>query len=518
MTRRRASRVVDRAARRRIGAWLGAIVLLESSAAATLRAASPHAPSALPAVARQAWLDANHLSLPVSNVGSYALNLDNYDSGLEYPKGSGKPLVFAAGPWLAGKVGPDIRTAIAEFGWEFTPGPIVGGTYHTDTLRYKVYKVSRSDTTGWGEWVERAGPMGAPLDGSGTRPGFVGDQMLWTVFNDANPVPEVGLRYGQRLTPPMWLEVQLLAYAFNRPGPLRDAVFLHYRIVHKGVSDLDSFYVGLFMDGKTSAVPILAACDVTRDLGYVYRSDDDDFYYGAAGPAVGLDLLRGPLDAGGAPIPATSFVVYPNGADPSDSLQFYNILRGALPWGATMVDSSTMQPTRFWSSGDPVTGTGWNATMPPHPHWALASGPFQLAPGDTQEVDVALVVGQGADRLASVTALRANDDVAQALFDASFASVPAPEILPLRAWPSPAGATVHIGYSIAGQEALVEATVYDLGGRRIRRLMRGTQLPGDHTLTWEGTDDHGRRARQGLYLVRVAIASQTGVARVALLR
>src|SRR6185369_14845126 len=120
---------------------------------------------------------------------------------------------------------------------------------------------------------------------------------------------------------------------------------------------------------------------------------------------------------------ATSFVVYPNGADPSDSLQVYHSLHGLRPWGDSMIDSSSGLPTKFWSSGDPAAGTGWVASNPTHPHWVLASGPFHLAPGDTQVVDAALVVGWGPNHLASTAVLRANAAEVRRLFDDHFASL-----------------------------------------------------------------------------------------------
>ena len=50
----------------------------------------------------------------------------------------------------------------------------------------------------------------------------------------------------------------------------------------------------------------------------------------------------------------------------------------------------------------------------PHAHSVAAAGPFALAPGDTADVVMLVVVGEGADRLDSVERLRANADAAAA--------------------------------------------------------------------------------------------------------
>ena len=57
----------------------------------------------------------------------------------------------------------------------------------------------------------------------------------------------------------------------------------------------------------------------------------------------------------------------------------------------------------------------------------LNSGPFTMAPGDTQEVVVAALVGLGADYLSSISVLKSNDDIAQRTYNALFQlAVPPP--------------------------------------------------------------------------------------------
>ncbi len=465
-------------------------------------------------------IDVNTLAMLVSNVGSFAWDLASFEPGLEYPRGSGKALAYAGGLWLAGKAGARIRTAIAEFGWDYAQGPMVGGTFQEDPVRFKVYKVSRADTAGWGEWVGRAAELGAPLDPTGTRPGMIGDQMLWTAFNDADSTPPFRVRQSPVPRTPIGAEVQLTAFGFDRPGGLGNAVFLRYRIIHKGTAPLDSAYVGLFLDPHPGLDATPAACDTSLDLGYAYRLDGSGVY-GTAGPAVGLDLLRGPRDpAAGGPLRMRSFVAYPNGSDPADSLQFYDVLRGVFPWGAPMLDGTTGQPTPFYSWGDPVTGSGWVETAVPHPHMVLAAGPFTFAPGDTQEVNAALVVGHGPDRLASVAELRLVSREVQRLFDEGFASVSFPEqpAGDIEARPNPSDAQVRLVFRVPGTGAAVQVAAYDILGRRVRTLADGWEPPGSRRLDWDGRDDSGRQVPAGVYFARAVIGGRESWTRIIMLR
>ena len=60
----------------------------------------------------------------------------------------------------------------------------------------------------------------------------------------------------------------------------------------------------------------------------------------------------------------------------------------------------------------------------------VSSGPFDFAPGDVQEIVVAICGGLGADNIGSVADLKLTDAVAQKLFDGLFQAVPKPPVSP----------------------------------------------------------------------------------------
>ncbi|MBK7366331.1 MAG: hypothetical protein IPJ04_00095 [Candidatus Eisenbacteria bacterium] len=49
----------------------------------------------------------------------------------------------------------------------------------------------------------------------------------------------------------------------------------------------------------------------------------------------------------------------------------------------------------------------------------------------------------------------------------------------------------------------MNAGVYDVAGRLVRTLQRGTLTAGAHELEWDGNTDAGRAAEAGLYFVRM---------------
>ena len=69
------------------------------------------------------------------------------------------------------------------------------------------------------------------------------------------------------------------------------------------------------------------------------------------------------------------------------------------------------------------------------------------------------------------------------------------------AYPNPFRGRTSLQLALA-REGVVRMAVYDLGGRRVRTLVNGTQPAGEQTIAWDGRDEGGRVVAAGLYLVR----------------
>lgn len=125
-----------------------------------------------------------------------------------------------------------------------------------------------------------------------------------------------------------------------------------------------------------------------------------------------------------------------------------------------------------------------------------ASTPLTTEPGPTFRDGLAVVRANG-----SATTVAVETD----------AELPAG--MALRAWPNPASGVVRMRFALPFA-ADVDARVYDVTGREVRRVHRGPFEPGTHDLTWDGRDAEGRPAPAGVYFARVETEGMSRVARI----
>jgi hypothetical protein len=475
--------------------------------------------AAAPAGVHEQRLDVNRVGTFVSNSGPIALDVRTFDGGLEYPRGSGVLRLFDVGLWLGAKA-PELRMAVSEFRSDFEPGPWVTPA-RADSVIGDVFEVTRDDPSGWSDWVTRAAATGAPVVPSGTAPAFLGDQMIWTVMTDADA--NGGPFFGQpRPTAPLGAEVALLAWAFDRPGSgLDDAVFLRWRIVNRSATAWDSAYVGIWSDHLPGPPLVYPGSDTLRDLYVTTREVTAESTPDQAS-AAGVLLLRGPRVAADT-LGMTSYVWWVNGADPRPGPEQWNVLRG-LDIRGNVIQTPDGDPTTFMSSGDPLTGTGWIQPDPRHAHMVMGSGPFTLAPGDTQVVEAALVFGRdpSGDPIESLIDLRAHADSVRASWRSGFASVPAPVPRPipvvLDVAPNPAFGGMRLSVPGGRADGPVTIDVHDLQGRAVRTLTASSNGHGVWQADWDGLDDSGHRCPNGIYLAVGRVAGLAFRGRIALIR
>lgn len=70
--------------------------------------------------------------------------------------------------------------------------------------------------------------------------------------------------------------------------------------------------------------------------------------------------------------------------------------------------------------------------------------------------------------------------------------------------PNPARGPTTLAFALA-QRATVELALYSVDGRRVKVLAQGAIDAGEYRLAWDGSDDSGRMASPGVYLVRLAV-------------
>jgi hypothetical protein len=416
--------------------WIGAAALLTLLAAPGVLAATRvgYVPSHRATKAQRAAqtidntgrMNVNNLDMVVTNHGSLAYDLLTGNAGLIYPRGTIKTAVFAAGLWIGAKVGGEIRAAVGEYSQEYTPGPMAGGTFQSDNPSFHNFRIERGSTLTGTDLTDYIA-QGGPLDSTGA-PQLLGDATIWSVFNDADP----GVHTNEAgSTAPLGVEVQQSVFAYNRSGALGNIIFVKWKIINKGANTLDSTFVSVWSDPDLGgATDDLVGCDTTLSLGYCYNATNSDGLYGSTPPAVGYDFFKGPSVAGN-PLGMTSFNKYVNGTDPSSQVETYNYMSGLNKDGSPIhvLNDTTLAITKFQVSGLNLnaasTATNWLDSNPGDRRLQLSSGPFTMAPGDTQEVVTAIIIGQGTDRISSVNDLKNKDTAAQTVFDLNF-DIPQP--------------------------------------------------------------------------------------------
>jgi len=363
---------------------------------------------------------------------------------------------------IAGVTSPDDPNAASELSTlQRDEVPLIA-RYEAGTTAEELLQAYWDD---WNNWPASEGAPYTDSDHNGAYdptidiPGVpLAGQTMWYVANDLSTARTFNLAGSN----PIGIEFQRTIWAYNLSGALGSTIFVSNKIINKSGVELDSMYVVQWADPDLgNATDDFVGCDTLRSLGYVYNGVATDAYfasYSLPPPSAGFDFFQGPIVSSNNPsdtaifdlqyrfghknLPMTSFNFFinanatyedPVNADYNGTIQWYRLMRGLVgSSGAQYINPATTLPTTFVLSGDPVAGTGWiDGTIagPGDRRMALCSGPFTMAAGDTQEVVVANLAGQGADYLSSVTVLKANDDIAQKAYNSLF-SFPQPPVSP----------------------------------------------------------------------------------------
>lgn len=381
------------------------------------------------------------------------------------------------------------------------------------------------------------------------------DQVIWCVFND--------LWRSQRFdSEPLGFELQFTQWAFKSNYSRRQGIFYRkLRMINKGGVETDdrgsrgSFWIDSMYVGQWSDADIgnwqndLVGCDTMLNMSFYYnagKTDSEFAAYGLPPPSLGYIFVQGPrkrspgdtanFDNKILPewknLPMTSFVYIPPVDPYSDpcagyicgATYWYKSLRGYQqePGPDMLFDFPPgIEPSTFPLAGDPVTSTGH---IDSHSsdysqgggdrRTLMSSGPFSLAPGDTQEVVIAVVTGLSADRLSSLAYMKYAARRIRAYYpsQAVFSEEDYPDNLPepvipnyyslYQNYPNPFQNGTQIRYTLP-QAAQVRIAVYDLLGREVVLLENSQKGVGNHNLTWDGLDSKGRPVPSGIYFYKL---------------
>ncbi len=71
-------------------------------------------------------------------------------------------------------------------------------------------------------------------------------------------------------------------------------------------------------------------------------------------------------------------------------------------------------------------------------------------------------------------------------------------------YPNPAYGNIIIAYQLP-KHSKVSLKVYDAGGRIVKTLVDGINKSGNHSITWDGRDDLGKKVSSGIYYISLSI-------------
>jgi hypothetical protein len=463
-------------------------------------------------------MNINNISTVIKNTGISDIDVGESNSGLIFPKGSGKAAIFISGLiWGARIEGdPQVRVGGSTYAEGLQGGAILsnGTVEDADAPHVRIYRVrptvfpggpdvdvsaeatdeglSESDVRSqyeldWTEWPAEFGAPYTDVDDNGSYdptvdvPGVPGaDQTIWYVANDTEP----GLTQDLYGTNPLGIEMQATFWAYAQTGALGNMFFRKYIITNKtdvwngggeGPQTFRDMYVSMWSDPDVgNSTDDFAGSDTVLSLSYAYNAlANDPTYNPLPPPAAGFDFFQGPLLTGIAgedrnkngvddaddfaifdgevvgpgfinlPMTASYYfargdasVVDPTLQSSAGADQFYNFMQGRIGLtGDFFVDPNTGLETTFTLTGDAQTGTGWvdgQLIGPGDRRIGMAAGPFEMAPGEVQEVVVAEICAgaiPGVDRLSAIGLLKFYDQIAQVAYD-NFFDLPIPPPAP----------------------------------------------------------------------------------------
>ena len=394
------------------------------------------------------------------------------------------------------------------------------------------------------------------------KPDIIGDKMTWCVFNDGVPENQ-RLRFTG--VAPVGIEIRQSIFGYYSLNELVNVLFIRYKLLNTGKvnSNLDSVYFTSWADPDLGQefTDDLFGSDLNRQSVFVYNESENDPAYGSSIPSFFIRLLEGPhsfipgetfvdnnfngkydegidtpldtavvrrgIDRGIELIPGakniteTSSTQYmasdPLRGDPSDEYEARNYMLGRLKtgtvfdpcspdgWGSVFggVNCNSINPN-YWYSGDPVVNYGWLNTTGHDQKMLTSSGPFNLESGKPVSIILAYIVGQGANRLESITKAREIAEYTHNFYLSNFGEFPVGidedpvSQLPVdfrleQNYPNPFNPVTTIKYSIPsvisiGERNLnVTLKVYDVIGNEIATLVKEEKPAGNYELNFNAT-------------------------------
>ncbi|TVQ44812.1 MAG: hypothetical protein EA362_09620, partial [Saprospirales bacterium] len=237
------------------------------------------------------------------------------------------------------------------------------------------------------------------------------DEMLFWIFNDAGGIHTNS--GGDLLN----VEFRAQAFAFDAGDELDHMTFYRYQIVNRGHGLIDSTYIGLWIDFDLGC-PFNDYIGSYPDLDLAFAYNMDEFgglnqgcecgsipTYCDHIPAIGVNLLRGPLNDQGEYLGMNHFMLYNNRTnyagpisttDPTNATEYYRYLTGHFRDGRPLtIGGDGYRPaggtkTNFAFPGNPSDPDAWTMCSedlgPGDRRSLISTGPLKFYPGSINEI------------------------------------------------------------------------------------------------------------------------------------
>ena len=405
------------------------------------------------------------------------------------------------------------------------------------------------DVDGNGRYNPVLNDAGYPDASRGDYPGIRGaDEVIWLVVDDRDSLKMDNFYHNK----PIGIREEITIWAYDQPdSALGQTVFKKFKITNISATVFKEMYLAQWADPDIGGYSDdFVGCDSLQNSCFAYNSvkDDPDFFNGygiSPAPAAGYVLLQGPVVAsagdtamvdfkplpGYKNLPMTGFfrtnlihVINPDTNSAERRLMFYNGFRGNTY--TPDIDNPTPRihkagmhkgaRTRYALNGNPLTGNGDLDGMGDNDPagdrvFCMVSGPFDLHPGESQEMVVAMLGGRGNASTPSMQVFSDNVKKIRQQFatlnerdhndlQRIYAHLPRyiPQTMHLEQnYPNPFNPVTYITYGL-NRSAMVELSVYSLTGQKVRTLVNGWQEAGNYKV-----DFNSSGLASGLYMYRL---------------
>ncbi len=158
-------------------------------------------------------------------------------------------------------------------------------------------------------------------------------------------------------------------------------------------------------------------------------------------------------------------------------------------------------------------GEGWPGGPPPGDRrYHVPTGPFNMEPGDTQEVCIAIFMALGTDNINSITELRDLAAHIQEFYNTELVEIlnTKETIAPIgyqlfQNYPNPFNAKTIIKYEVP-ENSIVDIRIYDILGREVKTLVNNEQK-----VRWKyKVEFDGSALASGVYFYRIKADPSSG--------